>query len=57
HAALRDVIGRSFDMLKQRFTVLTVPPEHSLEMQVRIPSALCAIHNVVRTHDPRDVGD
>jgi hypothetical protein len=37
--------------LKRRFRILLLAPEYSLEIQARIPAALCAIHNSIRTYD------
>ena len=40
--------------MKRRFRILLLAPEYSLEIQVRIPAALAAIHNFIRSHDPDD---
>jgi hypothetical protein len=37
--------------LKRRFRILQLAPEYSLDIQARIPTALCAIHNFIRCHD------
>lgn len=37
--------------MKQRFRILLLAPEYNLEIQARIPAALCSIHNFIRTHD------
>lgn len=29
-----------------------IAPEYSLNIQAQIPTALCAIHNFIRVHDP-----
>lgn len=52
HASLRNVIERIFGVLKGRFRILLLATRYSLDIQVRIPSALCAIHNFIRHHDP-----
>ena len=31
-------------------------PEYSLEIQARIPAALAAMQNFIRSHDPKDEG-
>lgn len=54
HASARNVIERIFGVLKRRFRILLLAPEYSLEIQARIPAALCAIHNFIRTHDSAD---
>ena len=33
------------------------PPEYDLDVQARLPPALAAIHNFIRTHDPDDIAD
>jgi hypothetical protein len=43
-------------VLKRRFRILLLAPEYDLDIQARIPTALCAIHNFIRKHDP-DEGD
>jgi len=52
HASARNTIERIFGVLKRRFRILLLSPEYSMEVQARIPAALCAVHNAIRTHDP-----
>ena len=33
---------------------MVIPPEYSVKVQAQIPSALCAIHNFIRIHDPKE---
>ena len=40
--------------MKRRFRILLLAPEYNLEIQARIPAALCSIHNFIRTHDQFD---
>jgi len=54
HASARNVIERIFGVLKRRFRILLIAPEYGLDIQARIPSALCAIHNFNRKHDLPD---
>jgi hypothetical protein len=54
HASLRNAIEHIFGVLKQRFRILLIAPEYNLEIQARIPAALCAIHNFIQEHDPND---
>ena len=52
HASARNVIERIFGVLKRRFHILLLAPEYDLDIQAQIPTALCAIHNFIRKHDP-----
>jgi hypothetical protein len=54
HSSARNVIERIFGVLKRRFRILLLAPEYSLQIQARIPAALCAIHNFIAIHDPAD---
>jgi hypothetical protein len=55
HAMLRNVVERIFGVVKRRFRILLLPPEYSMEIQARIPPALCLVHNIIRVHDPNDM--
>lgn len=57
HASARNVVERIFGILKRRFRILILPPEYDMGIQVRVPAALCALHNFIRRHDPSDVED
>ncbi|KAF8842573.1 hypothetical protein BDN67DRAFT_898914 [Paxillus ammoniavirescens] len=54
-----NVIERIFGVLKRRFCILLLAPEYDLNTQVRIPSALCTIHNFIWHHcfDDEDLAD
>jgi hypothetical protein len=54
HASARNIIERIFGVLKRRFRILLIAPEYGLDIQARIPSALCAVHNFNRKHDLPD---
>ena len=54
HASACNVIERIFGVLKRRFRILLLAPEYSLQIQARIPAALCAIHNFITIHNPAD---
>jgi hypothetical protein len=51
---LRNAIEHIFGVLKRRFRILLLAPEYNLEIQARIPAALCAVHNFIREHDPNE---
>lgn len=40
--------------MKRRFRILLLSPEYKIDVQARIPAALCAIHNFIRTHDGQE---
>ena len=52
HSSARNVIERIFGVLKRRFRILLLAPEYNLDIQARIPAALCAIHNFIGIHNP-----
>ena len=51
HAQARNVIEHIFGVLKRRFRILLLAPEYNLQIQGRIPLALIALYNFIRTHD------
>ncbi|KIL55984.1 hypothetical protein M378DRAFT_39058, partial [Amanita muscaria Koide BX008] len=55
HASARNVVERIIGILKQRFQILYQPPKYSMDIQVLIPSALCALHNAIRRYDPDEI--
>ena len=54
HAQARNVVERIFGVLKRRFRILLIGPEYDPKIQARIVSALCAMHNFIRIHDPKE---
>ena len=48
------MVERIFGVFKRRFRILLLAPEYELDIQNRIPAALCTLHNFIRTHDPDD---
>ena len=52
HASAWNVVERIFGVVKRRFRILLISSEYKIEIQARIPTALCALHNYIRAHDP-----
>ena len=48
------MIERIFGVLKRHFRILLLAPEYKMDIQSRLPAALCALHNFIRTHGPDD---
>ena len=46
------MIERIFGVVKRQFRVLQTPLKYNMDIQARIPIALCAIHNFVCRFDP-----
>jgi hypothetical protein len=57
HASARNIIERIFGVLKRRFRILLLAPEYNMNIQAQIPTALCAIHNFIRMHDPEETDE
>jgi len=52
HSSLREVVERTFGLLKATWNILDDRmPQVSLESQIEIVIAACALHNFVRMHD------
>ena len=46
------MIKQIFSVLKQKFHILHLAPESTLEVQACIPAMLAAIHNFTHHHEP-----
>jgi hypothetical protein len=46
-----------FGILKNRFAILRCNPDLAPDIQVRLPAALAALHNVIREYDQDDLED
>ncbi len=57
HAQARNVVERIFGVLKARFGILTMPPHFSMDIQVRVPPGLAAVHNMIVQLDPFDLDE
>lgn len=54
--ALRNVIERSFGVLKRRFAILRgVVPNYTMTTQINIIIACCVMHNFIRDPQPNDM--
>lgn len=51
HASLRNVIERTWGVLKKRFPILKTFMEFKIETQVKIVIACCALHNFIKSQD------
>ncbi|XP_042489669.1 putative nuclease HARBI1 [Macadamia integrifolia] len=54
HSSLRNVIERTFGVLKKRFGILCARPTYSYERQIDIVLACCMVHNHIRRVMPDD---
>ncbi|XP_058727328.1 uncharacterized protein LOC131598774 [Vicia villosa] len=54
HSLLRNVTGRTFGALKERFPILMAAPSYPLQTQVKLVVAACALHNYIRGEKPDD---
>ena len=57
HASAQNVIEHIFGILKRRFHILLLAPEYDMDVQAKVPPALCALHNFIRQHDPSNIED
>ncbi|KAJ2996683.1 hypothetical protein NUW54_g7212 [Trametes sanguinea] len=55
HAHARNIIERIFGIFKEQFAILSHPANFSLQIQIRIPPGLAAIHNMIIDLDPLDL--
>lgn len=42
-------------IVKRRFKLLKLAPEYDIDTQAQFVPALCALHNFIRLHDPKDI--
>ena len=55
HSAARNVIERSFGVLKMRFAILRSPSFYPIQTQTRIVTACCLLHNLIKREIPNDL--
>ena len=51
HASACNAVEHAFGIIKWRFRILLLPVEFPLNIQARLPAALCTLHNFTSTHD------
>jgi hypothetical protein len=54
HASLRNVVERTFGVLKHRFPILNTQIIYSLETQADLPHALACLHNFIVRQNGQD---
>ena len=54
HASARNVIGRSFEILKKRWSILRTPSFFDIKTQIRIINACFILHNFIRDEQQCD---
>ncbi|XP_077251490.1 uncharacterized protein LOC143890692 [Tasmannia lanceolata] len=54
HSSARNVIERTFGVLKKRFSILNSAPMYSYSKQIDIVLACCCVHNHIRREMPDD---
>ncbi|KAF2283133.1 hypothetical protein GH714_043463 [Hevea brasiliensis] len=54
HSSLRNVIQRSFSVLKTRFPILKLAPQYGFHIQRDIVLAACVLHNYIRREERND---
>ncbi|XP_031283612.1 putative nuclease HARBI1 [Pistacia vera] len=55
HASLRNVIEKTFGVLKNRFRILEGMNNYSLKRQTKIVMTCCIIHNFIRMFNMQDL--
>ncbi|XP_038705743.1 uncharacterized protein LOC120001469 isoform X2 [Tripterygium wilfordii] len=54
HSSLRNVIQKSFNVLKTRFPILKLAPQYAFHVQRDIVIAACVLHNYIRREEKND---
>ena len=55
HSSKRNIIERSFGVLKMKFQILLKMPKYDMTTQKMIVAATMALHNFIRAHDREDI--
>ncbi|KAJ4764602.1 nuclease [Rhynchospora pubera] len=54
HAQLRNVVERTFGVVKNRFHILKDMSQFNFDTQIQIVGACCTLHNFIKHHDASD---
>ncbi|XP_035544597.1 uncharacterized protein LOC118347990 [Juglans regia] len=54
HSSLRNIIERTFALLKNRFQILSAMPRYRPTRQGMLVTACCTLHNLIKTVTPND---
>ena len=54
HSSARNVVERSFGLLKKRWSILRTPSFFNIKTHVRIINACCVLHNFIRIEQETD---
>ncbi|KAF5445441.1 hypothetical protein F2P56_034489 [Juglans regia] len=54
HSSLRNIIERTFALLKNRFLILNAMPRYRPTRQGMLVTACCTLHNLIKTVTPND---
>ncbi|KAK9283014.1 hypothetical protein L1049_011241 [Liquidambar formosana] len=57
HSSLKNIIERSFGLIKKRWAILRTEPFFDIKVQVKIVIACCTLHNFILNVDPDDLLD
>nr|XP_048321746.1 protein ALP1-like [Ziziphus jujuba var. spinosa] len=57
HASARNIIERCFGVLKMRWAILRSPSFYPISTQIKIITACCLIHNLIRREMALDPGE
>ncbi|KAG1850259.1 hypothetical protein C8R48DRAFT_558352, partial [Suillus tomentosus] len=49
-----NIVERIFGILEHCFQILLLSPAHAMDIQARIPAALCVVHNFIREYEPAE---
>ncbi|KIM61760.1 hypothetical protein SCLCIDRAFT_121230, partial [Scleroderma citrinum Foug A] len=53
HTALCNIIEHIFGVIKCQWCILNLPLEYTMDVQACIPTAMCALHNIINHFDAK----